>query len=154
MRTPNCPAESAMIAAMKTGDLTPELSRHLAGCESCAESFAVAQYLNRYAQSIDVLNRTPDGHMLWRTIQRRKRDAALAKMSRLMAVCYVIAAAHFVALAAWFLPTNLHLVTADIFKGVPFELLMTFGAIALAAIVLGVVCLRRLDLSVLQLPVV
>jgi len=72
--TPMCEFESAVTAAARSGNWTPELTAHRSSCAACADAALVAEYLAQEISDESVV--VPEAGLIWwRSQVRAKLDA-------------------------------------------------------------------------------
>ena len=72
-----CDREQELLAALRSGNWTPELRAHFAACESCAETAITADFLHQAAATADP-HVPPAGLVWWKAQLRARRDIAHA----------------------------------------------------------------------------
>ncbi|MBL0157537.1 MAG: hypothetical protein IPP47_10625 [Bryobacterales bacterium] len=72
-----CDREQELLAALRSGNWTPELRAHLAACESCADAAITAEFLHQAAATADP-HVPPAGLVWWKAQLRARRESAQA----------------------------------------------------------------------------
>jgi hypothetical protein len=98
-----CETEALVVAAARSGAWTSALGEHVAGCAACAETKRVAQLFLGHATSEPLT-----ANLVWQRLQARRRQQAIRRATRCMALMCVMAAVYAVVLAAWYLPQFWH----------------------------------------------
>ncbi len=70
-----CDREQELLAALRSGNWTPELRAHFAACDSCAELAITAEFMQQAAATADQ-HVTPAGLVWWKAQLRARREAA------------------------------------------------------------------------------
>jgi len=92
-----CDREESVSEALRSGDLNPELLRHVSECATCADLVLVSQFLQDEARAASE-SAVPDASIIWRKAQLRTRREALASATLPIRVARGVAAvATFVA---------------------------------------------------------
>ena len=142
MNREKCECESAVIAAMRSGACPPDLARHIAACEICADTQRIAALFHNVAKT-SAQFRPPSATVVWQRMQVQRQQLVLARATRCMTWMRILAAVYAVVLAAWYLPQLWHLQPAlsidlgTLSGGIIFEGVLTAGI----AVVLGSCCL-------------
>lgn len=108
MTREKCEWESAVIAATRSGACRPDLARHIAACEICAETERLGA-LFRNAAKTSAQFRPPPAAIVWQRVQTQRQQLALARATRCMTWMCILAAVYVVVLAAWYLPQLWHM---------------------------------------------
>lgn len=142
MNREKCECESAVIVATRSGACPPELARHIAVCEICAETQRIAALFQNAAKASAQLP-PPSASVAWQRVQAQRQQLALARATRCMTWMCILAAVYAVVLAAWYLPQLWHMQPAlsidlgTLSGGIIFAGVLTAGI----AVVLGSCCL-------------
>lgn len=75
-----CDREQELLAALRSGNWTPELRAHFATCDCCAELAITAAFMQQAAATTDA--QVPPAGLVWSKAQLRARRAAAHAASR------------------------------------------------------------------------
>lgn len=76
-----CEREHEVSAALRSGDLDPELLDHTVACRVCADVIAVTRFLQNEALNASQFA-VPDASVIWKKAEARSRQAAVARATR------------------------------------------------------------------------
>jgi hypothetical protein len=107
MTREKCECESEVIAAMRSGTCPPDLARHIAACEICAETERIAALVQNAAKT-SAQFQPPSAAVVWQRVQAQRQQLALARATRCTRMC-ILAGVYAVVLAAWYLPQLWHM---------------------------------------------
>ena len=100
-----CRFEADVLRAAQDDRWTDALRAHLAECDECIASVAVAPWMTRFARISDREHILPDPQVVWLKAQLLQVSADVARVSRplnfLQLVAYVIVAGGWAALLTW-----------------------------------------------------
>ena len=110
-----CEKEAEIIAAMRCGDLAPELEKHVNSCDICSSIAAVSKFLQPHAAVAPFL---PDSDFLWWKAQLASKQLAVERATRSIAFVRTIAYCGFSTAVLWlvFSPEHLGLILAAFSK--------------------------------------
>ena len=114
MTNNGCERESAVVAAIHSGESTAELDKHWATCSTCAETRHVTRSLLQHAAMTRARSQPPAPRRIWRKMQERRQRFAQKRATRGLAVMWVLAMVYFVALLARYLPALWHAQSANL----------------------------------------
>lgn len=97
-----CDSEPLVVAAARSGAWPTGLEEHAGACSVCAETRRVAETLLGH-DAMTSAQPLP-ANLVWQRLQARRRQLALRRATRCMALMCVLAAVYAVALAGWYLP--------------------------------------------------
>ncbi|MDX1384368.1 MAG: hypothetical protein R3190_12025 [Thermoanaerobaculia bacterium] len=81
MSEPFCNREAEVLAVVRTGEPSLEVSRHLEGCAVCRDAVLVESYLSALGDGPVDWQPAPAGQLWWRA-ERRAREEALERATR------------------------------------------------------------------------
>jgi len=85
-----------IVSAQRLGAWSEEQRAHLAACPHCSEALRVAQALRLQTSQSAPLFHAPNPHWVWQRAQKRIRERALRRMTRLLTAAQVLAAVYAV----------------------------------------------------------
>lgn len=78
-----CEKETEILEATRGGFLSPELANHATRCANCADTLAVSEFLCSDAATVSPL---PDSDFLWWKAQLARKQVAVERATRSIAV--------------------------------------------------------------------
>jgi hypothetical protein len=96
-----CERESEVVAALRAGSWTDELSRHVLDCPGCAETEHVARPLLGSAAAMHAGHEPAAADLVWRQAQARMREMALKRATRPLIVMRRVSAAAVALFGLW-----------------------------------------------------
>ena len=93
-----CEREAEIIAAMRSGALSPELKKHAEACDICSNTAAVSKFFEAQAAVRPVL---PDSDFLWWKAQLASRQFAVERATRSIVLVRKIAYCPLIAAVLW-----------------------------------------------------
>ena len=78
-----CEKEMEILDALRRGRLQPELAKHAASCDICADILAVSEFLRVDSRPAPVL---PDSDLLWWKAQLARKQRAVERATRSIAL--------------------------------------------------------------------
>ena len=78
-----CEKEMEILEALPRGPLQPELAKHAASCDICADTLAVSEFLQVDSRPAPVL---PDSDFLWWKAQLARKQMAVERATRSIAL--------------------------------------------------------------------
>lgn len=103
MNRARCEREAEVVSALRAGALSDELSSHVLGCASCAETERVAEALLGSAAGMRAQLEPPAAEVVWRRAQVRSRELALKRAARPLIFMRVLSFVCVAASGVWLL---------------------------------------------------
>jgi hypothetical protein len=75
----SCEKEQAIVGALYSGTLEPELLAHAASCPVCSDVLLVADNLQKDSVSLESVLHVPDAAVIWKRAQTQAKEQAIAK---------------------------------------------------------------------------
>jgi hypothetical protein len=136
-----CEREALVAAAARSGAWQDGLEQHVATCAICAETRRITQMLLGAAMRPA---QPPPANLVWQRFEARRRQLALRRATRCMALMCVLAAVYAVVLAGWYLPQLWHARLASDFSPLSNGVVFVGVLAAILAVLLGSCCFAYL----------
>lgn len=153
MNASPCNYEQELMAALRSGPLSPELRLHVAGCAECSEVMMVAQFLQRDADSLREIP-IPNGSLVWRRALSRSRAEATARAIRPIQWVIYAGFAVMIAAALWWIlglpaqlvrSATLDISSLQVVSGVWVVVSLAAGAVTILTALFGAVYILRAE---------
>lgn len=103
--TSSCRWEAEVLRAAREDEWPENLRRHLAECDECVATAAVAPWMTSFARISDRQHRLPDPAIVWLKAKMLQSSAEATRATRPMTVVqiisYVVVAAGWAAVLTW-----------------------------------------------------
>lgn len=126
-----CEKETEILEALRRGGLGPELAKHAASCDICADMLAVSEFLQADSQPAPTL---PDSDFLWWKAQLECKRIAVERATRSIAFVKKVSYWGVGAAVLWFIFAHL----GPILDAVSKSQIWSAGALSQSALFLGV----------------